>query len=69
MKKNVAKKSIELLKELDDLIEKDYQEALHLLEEFKKGTLVMQKSFLEESKNLGIFEDNSSSKYNEYSNR
>lgn len=63
----------ELLAELDALIERDYQEALTMLEEFKKGTIILKDELvsenLENSLQLDIFEEQKSSKYHEYSNR
>lgn len=63
----------QLLKELDELIERDYQEALTMLEDFKNGTLIIKREFinsdLDNIQELNIFEDNLPSKYNEYSNR
>jgi len=35
-KTNHSKQTIELLKELDDLIQRDYEQALAMLEEFKQ---------------------------------
>ena len=35
-KTNHAKQTMELLKELDDLIQRDYEQALAMLEEFKQ---------------------------------
>lgn len=70
---NYFKQASDLLRELDELIERDYQEALSMLENFKNGTLIIKEEFTETSldnnEELNIFEDSLPSKYYEYANR
>lgn len=66
MENNQIKQSQQLLEELDALIEKDYQEALVLIENFKKETEhireynnLSDQELLDISNNLNIFENQS----------
>lgn len=49
---NQTKQSLQLLAELDALIEKDYQEALQLIEMFKQETLEFRENNVQENKKL-----------------
>ena len=43
---NHSKEVIKLLKELDDLIQRDYETALRMLQEFRRGTFEKQEEVL-----------------------
>jgi hypothetical protein len=49
---NQVKQSQQLLEELDALIEKDYQEALSLIEMFKQETLEFRKMNVKENQQI-----------------
>jgi hypothetical protein len=49
---NQTKQSLQLLAELDALIEKDYQEALELIEMFRQETLEFRENNISENKKL-----------------
>jgi hypothetical protein len=49
---NQTKQSLQLLAELDALIEKDYQEALQLIEMFKQETFEFRENNVQENKKL-----------------
>jgi hypothetical protein len=59
---NLIKQSEQLLMELDALIEKDYQEALNLIELFREETLAFREqneiSYLEFTESLSNFDSN-----------
>lgn len=55
---NHSKEVIRLLKELDDLIQRDYETALKMLQEFRNGTFEKEEEVLYNPNQLDIFESN-----------
>jgi len=53
---NHSKEVMKLLKELDDLIQRDYETALRMLQEFRQGTFEKQEEVLHNPNQLDIFE-------------
>ena len=54
---NHSKEVIKLLQELDDLIQRDYETALRMLQEFRKGTFENEEEeVLHNPNQLDIFE-------------
>ena len=56
--KQHTEQTMRLLKELDDMIERDYQEALKMLEAFREGSLLTKEENLHNPLQLDIFETN-----------